>query len=88
MLHRFVAMTALTEAVRDALDTLPVSMRRLASEAGVPVSTLSRIASGQLGASPAVARAIVDALKAWGIDLAEAEQRIEEELQRESELGG
>ena len=81
-------MTALTEAVRDALDTLPVSMRRLASEAGVPVSTLSRIASGQLGASSAVARAIVDALKAWGIDLAEAEQRIEEELQRESDLGG
>jgi transcriptional regulator with XRE-family HTH domain len=81
-------MTALTEAVRDALDTLPVSMRRLASEAGVPVSTLSRIASGQLGASPAVARAIVDTLRTWGIDLAEAEQRIEEELRRESDLGG
>jgi transcriptional regulator with XRE-family HTH domain len=81
-------MTALTEAVRDVLGSLPVSMRRLASEAGVPVSTLSRIASGQLGASPAVARAIADALDAWGADLADAELRIRAELHEGSDQGG
>ena len=55
-----------TTAARAAINGAPCSVRRLAEQAGVPPSTLSRISSGQLSASPAVTSALICALRSWG----------------------
>jgi len=57
---------ALSTAVRRALREAPCSTRALAKEAGVPHSTLVRIAAGTRNATPAVAEALARALRAWG----------------------
>lgn len=56
-------LTALTRA---AFDAIPVRLRRLAAEARVSYSTLSRIQRGKLKASPGVARAVARVLRRWG----------------------
>jgi plasmid maintenance system antidote protein VapI len=55
----------LTTAVRRALCQAPCSTRALAEKAGVPHSTLVRIAGGARSATPAVALALAKALRAW-----------------------
>jgi hypothetical protein len=57
---------SVTTAVRQAINGAPCSLRRLAEQAGVPPSTLSRINSGELSPSPAVTSALIYALRSWG----------------------
>lgn len=66
-MHNIYAMTSkLTKAVKAAMDKAPCSINKLAEDAGVPQSTLSRIQAGKLGATPEVAQRIAAALKRWG----------------------
>ena len=73
-------MTRLEEAVRRVLGEVPGSMRALAKEAGIPHSTLVRIRQGHLGASPAVARALADALGRWARECSSAEGILRQSL--------
>jgi hypothetical protein len=80
---------ALTEAVRRALEVWPASRRDLASRAGVPHGTLTKIAREQLGASPDVAERLLAALQQWQHEqraaaaaVADASQPIREALRR------
>ena len=66
----------LSNAVRDALRDSPASLRALAREAGVPISTLSRILAGEREATENVARAVADALTKWGASCQGASSRI------------
>lgn len=66
----------LTMLARAAFDAVPVSLRRLAAEARVSYSTLSRIQRGKLKVSPRVARAIARVLRRWGRRCSGAGQRI------------
>ena len=66
-MHNIYAMTSkLTKAVKTAIDNAPCSVNKLAEEAGVPQSTLSRIRAGKLGATPELAQQVATALKRWG----------------------
>jgi hypothetical protein len=56
---------ALSRAVTRALEAAPCSVRALAKAADVPHSTLVRIQSGALRATPDVAHAVAVALKGW-----------------------
>ena len=58
-------MTTLNRAVAHAVEMMPASQAALAREADVPTSTLSRIISGELNASPETARRIMAALRRW-----------------------
>ena len=58
-------MEDLQESLLAAIEEAPASMRALAREAGIPHSTLVRIRQGRLGVTPAVARAVADALQEW-----------------------
>jgi plasmid maintenance system antidote protein VapI len=62
-------MRTRTEVVSEVLERLPVSLRELARVADVPVSTLSRIGSGELNASEDVARRVAIALSTMGEQL-------------------
>ncbi len=70
----------LTAALRRALRATPTSLHRLAREAGVQARTLLRIYRGELGASPAVARAIAQTLLRWGAGCTEAGERLRRAL--------
>lgn len=65
--QHIVAMShdPLTDAVAAAIRGAPCSFRALARTAGVPPSTLTRVLSGQRAATPAVARAVANALDTW-----------------------
>lgn len=76
-------MTSLEEAVRRVLGQVPGSMRELAREAGIPHSTLVRIRQGHLGASPAVAEALADALGRWADECSSSEDLLRETLSQE-----
>ena len=77
LLHNIHAMTSeLTKAVKAAIDKAPCSVNKIAEDAGVPQSTLSRIRAGKLGATPDVARRVTKALKRWGDDCYEAAESI------------
>lgn len=52
-----------TEAVRRALDAVPVSRREIARRTGLSHTTLNRIAAGDHTASPSNERAVFDAIK-------------------------
>ncbi len=52
--------------VVNAIERAPVSERRLAAAAGVSYTALQRIRSGDLAATPRVARLVADALGAMG----------------------
>jgi DNA-binding LacI/PurR family transcriptional regulator len=58
----------------------PSSLRAIASEAGVPHSTLSRIVRNDLGASEEVAEAVARVLERWGGELADGAQGIRDTL--------
>ena len=70
----------LANAVRAALEQAPCSDRQLALDAGVPPSTISRIRSGERGATPEVARSLADALALWGGRGREAERALRDAL--------
>lgn len=52
-----------TDAVRRALETVPVSRREIARRAGLSHTALNRIAAGEQTASPSNERAVYDAIK-------------------------
>lgn len=80
---------ALTDAVQALLDAWPYSRRDLATRAGVPHGTLTRIVKDQLGASPDVAARLLAALDKWQDEqrataqaIADATQPVRQELLR------
>ena len=70
----------LTAALRGALRATPSSLHRLAKEASVQPRTLLRVYRGQLGASPALARAIAQTLLRWGARCNDAATRLRRAL--------
>ena len=74
------SMNSLTKAVRRALREAPASVRALAKEAGIPHSTLVRIKQGQLGASVAVASALLQVLECRRAGFVLAESVLRESL--------
>ena len=71
MIYRFyivilTTMDDLRMALTNAIERAPVSERQLASAAGVSYATLQRIRSGDLAATPRVARMVADALETMG----------------------
>ena len=80
--RHFVAMREfLSDTVRDALESSPASLRALAREAGVPVSTLSRILREEREATEDVALAVMAALKVWGDSCQDASSNIRDALE-------
>jgi hypothetical protein len=77
----------LAQAVIEALDALPCSDRNVALRANVPPSTITRIRKGEVGASPAVAQAILDAAGDMKAGCTEAERTLRRALRRH-EKGG
>ena len=75
----------LANAVRAALEQAPCSDRQLALDAGVPPSTVSRIRSGERGATPEVTKALADALGLWGDRCREAEQALRDAVAEEGD---
>jgi predicted transcriptional regulator len=61
-------MNVVTRAVRHALAGAPVSLREIGRRAGVSHAQLARIVAGERNATPAVARAVADALDAIGAE--------------------
>ena len=77
LLHNIHAMTSrLTKAVKAAIDKAPCSVNKLAEDAGVPQSTLSRIKADKLGATSEVAERLANALERWGDDCHKAANSI------------
>ncbi len=74
--------TTLTEIVARAIADAPCSLRALAREAGVPHSTLIRIVNGERDATPAVARAVAEALRRWSDQCAASAAGIERRLRQ------
>ena len=70
----------LTEIVARAVADAPCTLRALAREAEVPPSTLSRIVNGERDATPAVARAVAEALRRWSGQCATSAAAIERRL--------
>ena len=77
----------LGEAVRQALQRSPASVTAVAIAAGVDQSALARIQSGERGASPALARQVMDALAGWAVDCSDAERTLRAALEREGHHG-
>ena len=73
-------MDSLSKAVKTAIENAPCSSRALASEAGVPASTLHRIANGERAATHAVATNVADALERWAKRTQEEAERIRLQL--------
>ncbi len=67
---------ARTRAVREVLSATSVSLLQLGTLAGVPQSTLSRIRSGHLNATAAVAEALATALERLGTSFTQAARKI------------
>lgn len=66
----------LTEAVRQAIEALPMSRREIARRAGLAHTTLNRIAHGQQRATPEIARAVAGALEEVADKVGSAGDRI------------
>lgn len=73
-------MNAVTRAVCHALTDAPVSLREIGRRAGVSHAQLARIVAGQRNATPAVARAVADALDAIGAECARGADRVRRSL--------
>lgn len=73
-------MNAVTRALRHALADAPVSLRELGRRAGVSHAQLARIVAGQRNATPAVARAVADALDAIGAECVAGVARVRRSL--------
>lgn len=86
--HYYNAMSEeLAKAVREAMEGLPGSARALALEAGVPQSTVSRILSGERGATPKVTAALAAALARWTDRCEDAERTLRQALDSDMEGG-
>jgi hypothetical protein len=70
----------LTEVVVGVLSRWPFSRRSLAREAGVSHTQLNLIVGGELGASPRLARALLDALERRSVDLARGADELRQAL--------
>lgn len=75
-------MDKTTEAVRDAIDAAPCSMRALAAAAGVDHALLVRIRSGERRATREVAMKIVAALEIWANECRDAARAIRQTTKR------
>lgn len=69
-------MDKTTEAVRQAIEAAPCSLRCLADAAGVDHSVLVRIRSGERNATHDVAAKVAGALAEWASDCQWAERSI------------
>ncbi len=69
-------MDKVTDAVRNAIDAAPCSVRRLADAADVDHSLLVRIRSGERAATLAVAMKVQAALETWTQDCGDAARAI------------
>ena len=78
--HIVAMRERLSNVVRDALKRSPASLRALAREAGVPVSTLSRILNEEREATEDVAAALGNALTRWGDSCRDTSSRIRDVL--------
>jgi transcriptional regulator with XRE-family HTH domain len=76
-------MSHLEEALLQALERAPGSLRAIAREAGVPHSTLVRIKQGERGVTPEVAKAVADALRRWSGRCGSAEGLLRDALSQE-----
>ncbi len=76
----------LTEAVRDAVESMPASYRELSRRAGIPHVTIVKIMGGRLGASVEVAEALADALAEWEREQAGALAKVAGERRRIREI--
>ena len=72
--------TSLSRAVTRAVAGAPGTLRAVARGAKVPASTLARIGTGEREATPAVARAVAQALRQWARDCEQLAERIEKAL--------
>jgi hypothetical protein len=77
-----LAPTALTKAVKAAVNRAPCSLLRLAHVAHVPQNTLWRIQNGERQATPAVASAVARVLEQWGTWCQDAARRIRQAQRR------
>ena len=73
-----------TEAVRRALEALPMSRREIARRAGLAHTTLNRIANRTGGASPDVAEAVATALDELAGEVMDARDVIRDAMDHES----
>ena len=85
--HNVAVSTELAQVVVAALDSLPCSDRNVALRANVPPSTITRIRSGERGASPAVAQAILEAASEMRAGCTEAERTLKRALRRHMKGG-
>lgn len=81
-----------SEALREAMEAVPVSRRELARRAGLSHTTLNAIASGQQQATASIVEAVGSAIIDLGVDMTEARQALRkvgkaarQELQRQRE---
>jgi hypothetical protein len=61
---------------------LPGTVRALARQAGVPHTTLVRIAAGDLGASSLVAERVAAALDAWSRSCSAGAEKLRQSIRR------
>jgi hypothetical protein len=76
--------TAALRAVLTGDRRFPATVRALAREAGVPHSTLIRVASGQLGASASVVERVAVAIETWQRSCAVSAAELRRALERAS----
>jgi hypothetical protein len=72
----------LSDAVREAIEKAPCSLRRLAEDAEIPHSTLVRIRDGSLNASPAVVERLMGALAMWAERCDEGQRELKRALRK------
>ena len=74
--------TNLSLVLNDAITRTPGSVRALAREAGVPHTSLVRVRSGAIDASPALVARVAAALERWGELCKRHSFRLEQEVYR------
>ena len=79
---RDVTHTAALRTVLKGSNQLPGTVRALARQAGVPHTTLVRIAAGELGASPMVAERVAAALDSWARSCSAGAEKLRLSLRR------
>lgn len=71
---------AISASMRNALDSLPISVNALAKKAGVAQPVLWRILNGERRATPAMAVKIADALESLGRDVTAAARALRRDI--------
>ena len=79
---RDVTHTASLRTLLKESKRLPGTVRALARQAGVPHTTLVRIAAGELGASPMVAERVAAALDSWARSCSAGAEKLRLSLRR------